>query len=353
METGFNELFPDILDKAQELYGVFSTIGIVLVFAGVTMAAWRGTFGDLSTLIRSVATAGIIAVVISVFPDWIDQLQAMAYSVVDQLDASPAESHRRFAELIVEPDVKGEEVGAWDILWADKGGLGMVILYGLILLFANMALAVMWICFIIQKLVLVFGVSVSPLFISMLALGVTRSIGVKFLLGLLGTICIPIGWAVSDIFTASLLKLVTGDSIGKASNESLLIEGAQMFFVVIVISLWILVSTLLAPKLISKMLQHGSQIGADLLSGFGRSLGQGTGYAVGAGVTAAMQGGGKGAVASASTAGGLAGVAMGAASSGSVLLPAAIGTLAAMSGSPTQSSNPNERAEEIARKVGV
>jgi len=353
METGFNQLFPDILEKAYELYGVFTSVAMVVVFAGLSMAAIRGTFGDLTSLMRGLVSTGIIAVVISVFPSWVDQLQVMAHSLVSQLDSSPAESHQRFAELIAEPDVEGEDVGFWDVLWADKGGIGKAIIYGVVFLFGKMALAVMWLVFILQKLILIFGVSVSPLFISMLSLQTTRSIGVKYLMSLLGLIFYPIGWSVANLLTASLLKLVAGDGVSAMSGGSLLLEGTQMVFIVIVLSLWILVSTIQAPRMISKMIQQGSQIGADLFSGFGRSLAQGAGYAVGAGVTASMQGGGKGAVAGASTAGGLAGVAMGAASSGSVILPAAIGTLAAVSGGSSASSNPNERAEEIARKAGV
>ena len=69
MEYSFTELFPDLLDEAHELYAVFSGIAMVVVFAGLIFTAWRSSFGDLAQLMRGVAMAGIVAVVLSVFPD--------------------------------------------------------------------------------------------------------------------------------------------------------------------------------------------------------------------------------------------------------------------------------------------
>ena len=353
MEHSFRTLFPELVTEANELYTVFATMAMVFVFIGLLVAAWRSSFGDISIVMRGLATAGIIAVVLSVFPNWVDHLQIMLHGLVNQIDANPSESHQLFAELIAGPVEKGvEEAGFWDVLWADDGGLGKEILFAVIWLMGQIALAIMWLFFIVQQLILIFGVATSPVFLAMLALELTKPIGIKFLMSLFGVICWPIGWAIADKATQAFLRMAADARIFEYFDKGHVLGTVGLPFLLIVLSIWILVSTIAAPVAVSKMLQSGIQIGSSLLSSLGTATAQGASYATGAGITAAMAGGSERAVAGAAMAGGAGGLASGAAGTSGLLMPAMIGTMAAMTGFSSGGQDPNKKAEAIARKAG-
>ena len=352
MEYSFRDLFPDLLDEAHELYAMFTGIAMVVVFAGLIFVAWRSSFGDLGQMMRGIVLAAIVAVVLSVFPGWVDGLQLMAHAVITEIDADPSESHQKFARLIAGPmEGDDQDVGFWDVLWADEGGLGKAVLYAVVLLMGKIALAIMWLFFLIQQLVLIFGIAVAPVFLSMLMLGVTRGIAIKYLISLLAIILWPLGWAVADIMTSALLEMAAGEEVYREAGGNVILSGSQTLFFMVVLSLWILVSTIAAPIAISKSLQYGTQIGSSLLQSLGAGLGQGTSYALGAGATASFSGGSSAAVGAAAAAGGVAGVVSGAAGSSGAIVPAAVGAMAVMAGGSSSGGNFNQKAEAIAEKA--
>ena len=350
MQSSFKDLFPDLVDEALELYDLLSLVAFVIMFAGLVLSAWRGSFGDLAQMMRGVVTAAILAVIISVFPDWVDQVQIAAHSVLAEVDSDPSESHARFAQLVAGP-VEGEDqdVGFWDVLWADEGGIGKAIIYSAVLLASKFSLAVMWLFFLVQQLILVMGVAVGPVFLSMFMLDATRASATKYIFTLLSICLWPFGWQVADLVTAALLKMAAGEEIYRISGGNEVISGTQTLFFMVVLSLWILVSTIAAPIAISKSLQTGAQIGSSLLTSLGFGSAQGAGYALGAAATSSYAGGSRVATLAAAAVGGAAGVVSGAAGTSGAIVPAAIGASAAMSGG--SKSDPSTEADAIASRA--
>ena len=150
--------------------------------------------------------------------------------------------------------------------------------------------------------------------------------------------------------TDALLRFAAEDKIYVITSPESVFSGTQTLSFILVLGVWILVSTIAAPRLISRAIQEGSQIGASLLGSFGTALAQGFSYGVGAGVNASLGGVSGGTALGAAAAGGAGGVVSAALGGSGVIVPAAIGTMAVAAMSPSsRKRNVNEEAAAIAR----
>lgn len=351
MTTSFTDMLPELIEESRRLYGTFSIIASVLVFLGLTISAVNGSFGSLDRAIRGLVTAALVVAMIGIFPRLTDMLQDMGHSMVVEIGADPGESHKKFAHLIAGPETgEGEEVGFWDILWnSDNGGIGKAILYAVVLVLGKVCLAVMWLATLIQNIVMLLGVAIAPVFLAMFSIESTRGIAGRYFLTLVAVICWPQGWALADLVTTGILRMAAGNGIYNAASDSKVLAGTEMLFLIVVLSLWMLSSTIAAPLAISKLLVHGSQVGSSLLQSAGMATSQGMSYSIGAGVTTALGGGGSAATGAAAAAAGVGGMVSGAMGSSGILIPAVIGTVAVMASSKVQS--PEQEADEMATKM--
>lgn len=331
----FDETFKKLVSESRELYGTFSTIASVLVFAGLVSAAANGTLGELTKALRGLVTAALVIVMVGIFPRLTDLGQDIVHSLVTGIGADPSESHQKFAHLIAGPETAGEgRVGFFDILWnSDNGGIGKAMLYAVLLLLGKIAYVIMWIAFLVQKLVVLMGVAVAPVFLAMLTLDSTRSIAGKYFLTLVALISWPFGWAMADIVTSGLLRMS---------------EDTSTFFLILILSIWIPISTIAAPFAIHMLLVHGAQIGGSLLQSVGMATSQGVSYGLGGGVSASLSGSGRATTALAAAAGAVGGTVSGAAGSTGVLIPGMIGVATIAASSPKK---PEREAQEMAERM--
>jgi len=100
-------------------------------------------------------------------------------------------------------------------------------------------------------------------FLGMLALRSTSSIGVRYILGSAGILAWPLGWAAASIGTSNLIDLATEQGLIISSS----IYGLQTILAGALIGAWIVLTTLLAPVIIQSALASGMQIGSALLGG--------------------------------------------------------------------------------------
>lgn len=353
MTTSFTDMFPEFVEESRNLYGTFSIVASVIVFAGLTISAVNGSFGDLGRALRGLVTAALVVVMIGIFPRLTDLFQEMGHSLVVEIGADPSESHQKFAELIAGPDSGNEgEIGFWDILWdSDRGGIGKAILYAVVLVLGKICFAITWLATLIQNVLILLGVAVAPVFLAMIGIESLRGIAGRYFLTLVAVLCWPLGWALADLITSGFLRLAAGNHAYTASDGWMLPVGSQILFFIIVLSLWMLASTIGAPLAITKLLVHGSQIGSSLLQSAGMAASQGMSYAIGAGVTTSLGGGGSVASGAAASAAGVGGLVAGSLGTSGVIIPAAIGTVAVMAASKEQSKQPEQEADEMAKKM--
>ncbi len=342
MSGDLQSQFPELYQNALALHSDFMPIAFLIVFIGFSLMAWKASMGDISMLLKGILSAGIIALVIYQMPDWINQLQVVVFDLSGDMESDPSETHERFARLLLSDENQTtEDLSFWNIIWSDDVGMGEAVAYALIFLASHLALAVMWLYFILQQALLVYAIALTPIFLSFYMLESLKDVAGKFILGLVSISLWPLGWAIANLMTQSLVDMTVGtdDSIWGHS---------QSFFFLIILTLWILFSTIKAPLLISMLLTRGVNAGAALFAGFGGAMMQGATDAVGAGVTTQLMGGSRGGIAASSTLAGAAGTVTGSAGASNILMPTGIGLTMGALTSPSQNNKSySERAREL------
>ena len=342
MSRRFSEVFPELLAAARDVHSTLIPVAMVILFAALVFSAWHGSMaGDTGSMLRSVGSVGILAVVILMFPDWVDELTHVAQLLIRELDVDPSEVHLTFAQLLTGA-AQGQDVGFWDVLWADEGGIGKAFIYLSVWLLGKIAWLVVWLAYLLQHIIAVLAIATSPIMLAMFSINATRGVAVKFLLSLFGVILWPLGWAIANIVTEALLQLAVNNRIYVITEHDSILFGNQTLAFILLLGLWMLVSTIAAPIVISKAIQSGSQVGASFLSSMAAATGQGLSYGVGGGVTASLAGASPATALASGVAGGSAGLASGAMGSSGVLVPAAIGTMAIAATSGASASSASE-----------
>jgi hypothetical protein len=122
--------------------------------------------------------------------------------------------------------------------------------------------------YLVQKFILYLGYALSPIFIGFLAIRALNSIGTNYLLSLVGVMLWPLGWGAASLVTAGLITFMTdqsflwNQSIGGAAGYAF-----QNFIGVAALGVWVIFSTIAAPIVIQRVITHGIQAGAALMSG--------------------------------------------------------------------------------------
>lgn len=339
--------FPTLQDIAARFYGTMIPIAALLVLAGLIVAISRaGT--DLAAYIRAVLATGMVGLAISYYPDWSNQLQSMAYDLIEELDAEPSKVHTQFARLVAGTSEEGKkDAGLWDVVFSKNGGLGHAILYAWLLFLAKVSSAVMWLFAILQQVLIQFQVGLAPVFLAMFTIPSLRNLAVQFQMHFVAVLLWPVGWGIAAVMTNALLKLAATNEFYKKTPDG--IEGGiQTDFLILTLSIWILFSTIAAPLLIRKLLTTGTNAGAVLLSNVAMAVSQGLLYGVSAGASVAMAGGSSAASSGAAAIGGAGGAVSGSLGSTGVAIPSAIGIGAALSVSNASQGGPSNHNEQAA-----
>jgi hypothetical protein len=218
---------------------------------------------------RSIGRTIVYVMLLTFLVTWGNQLtQIVNTTVTETIQADPAKVFDEYNAALVAKKSTSEQTGWWDKLFHAGTTIFEAIVSGFLWLFGLLASAIMFYAYIVQKMLLYLGYSLSPIFIGFMAIRSLNHIGNKYILGLVGIIAWPLGWAVAAIVTQGLLTFMTdqsflqGSSVSGAANY-----GLQNFIGVALLGVWIIFSTIAAPVIIQKALTEGYQAGGALLTG--------------------------------------------------------------------------------------
>ncbi|HEY1084101.1 MAG TPA: hypothetical protein VGE29_17690, partial [Prosthecobacter sp.] len=199
--------------------------------------------------------------------------------------------------------------------------------------------ALFWCGFQIQVIALYLGSAVAPMFLAMLVFEQSRDTAVKYHIGMISICFWPLGWGLGMLFTEAMMTsgipqatalcaVIFGPLMFEPITASIVTAGAVIIILLIII-VWLIVVLFAAPKIVSKAITTGAQIGMGLISA-GASTASGVATAgVQAASGAAMMAGGAALTASGVGAG--AGIGMMTAGAGS--MGSSVGTLGKTVGS--------------------
>ena len=137
------------------------------------------------------------------------------------------------------------------------------ILWGILSLIGLIAQFIIWAAYIIQQFLIGLAYAFAPLFLGLLALRSTSLIGARFIMGTVGIIAWPLGWAAASIGTSNLIDVATEQGLVMMTN----VYGLQTILAAALIGGWIIITTLIAPVIIQSAVSTGAQVGSALLGG--------------------------------------------------------------------------------------
>jgi hypothetical protein len=135
-------------------------------------------------------------------------------------------------------------------------------------LLSLVALALMAIMTVLQNVGYVLMVAASPIFIGFLCIPALAHISTRFFLGLLSIALWPVGWIMSDLVT----KLILSAVVGMSSSSNPLVNAigfGYSFGGWVLLALWVIISSILAPVIVSKAIIGGGIGIAQVLIGGG------------------------------------------------------------------------------------
>lgn len=311
--SDFSSWFPDFATKVHTLSAAVVPVAAVLCFAGLVRASIAAMHGNYTQLFGKLVTVAAIAVAIGQIGSWTQQLAGGVNDlVVNQLNVNPANVSQEFQQILTSPSSQDSR-GWWDKIMSPNATFAQAIAAVVVWLIGKIAWLIMWWSGIAQTSLLYFAISLAPIFLGMFAVDSMKQVGFRWALGVV-SICIwPLGWAVADILTDGLLKnaanldLVNATGGTAAAGAGATANALQIYIVVLAASVWIIVSTIAAPVIISTaIISGGAMIGGQLFGAGVKGVNQGAAFAAntsmatsgGLAGAAAIAGGGGGATAS-------------------------------------------------------
>jgi hypothetical protein len=272
-------------------------------------------------MVRPIITSMMIVMAIALWGTWTDTAKDGLKTVVAQMNANPAQAAQRYVDVLVSKEQPQQKSGWFGL--PSSAQMYEAVLWGILSLIGLFAEFLIWVAYIIQQFLVGLAYAFAPLFIGFLALRSTSSIGVRYIMGTVGILAWPLGWAAASIGTSNLIDVATEQGLVMVTDAYSL----QTILAAAIIGGWIIITTLIAPVIIQSAIASGAQVGSALLGG---ALTAGA-AAISAGTTTAagLASGGTGAM------GMLAGA--GAAAGGSMAGSAMQGGGAPLSGSLAQS----------------
>ena len=315
----FQRLFPNFQTQCTTLYTLLLPIATVLIVAGLV-----ATIKHCQTprsMVRPIITSMMIVMAIALWGTWTDTAKDGLKTVVAQMNANPAQAAQRYVDVLVSKEQPQQKSGWFGL--PSSAQMYEAVLWGILSLIGLFAEFLIWVAYIIQQFLVGLAYAFAPLFIGFLALRSTSSIGVRYIMGTVGILAWPLGWAAASIGTSNLIDVATEQGLVMVTDAYSL----QTILAAAIIGGWIIITTLIAPVIIQSAIASGAQVGSALLGG---ALTAGA-AAISAGTTTAagLASGGTGAM------GMLAGA--GAAAGGSMAGSAMQGGGAPLSGSLAQS----------------
>ncbi len=290
---------PSYFDGLSSLWGGAAYIGSAIVAAGLVFHSVRSRpdFGSFAWLLAKVLLIGVCTMFIR---EWLMRLSDIVIAFGGMMGVDPTTVDEKFITFVSGKTATAPDASMWDIIWGTKS-IGTAVCYALLWLFGWLAWGVQYVVKLIGDILLTAGWSLSPIFLSFFMLRPMVGVAQKYILGLVALVLWPFGWVLASVVTNAMLEAAAA-----ANLVPVFIVGAPIAapaLTVLLIGTWMLVSSILAPWITTKVFLMGANPAAALAQGVGGVAQAVVSGGVAAGVAAATGGAGA-AVVAASVAGG-------------------------------------------------
>lgn len=255
----FQRLFPNFQAQCATLYTILLPVAAVLVVVGLVIVVKHSQ--TPRSMVRPIIMSMAIVMVIALWGEWTDEAKDALKTVVAKMDANPEAAAQRYVEVLVSKE-QPEQKSGWFGL-PSMAEMYEAVLWAFLSLIGLIAQFLIWAAYIIQQFLIGLAYAFAPLFLGLLALRATANIGVRYIMGTVGIIAWPLGWAAASIGTSNLIDVATEQGLVTVGN----VYSLQTILAGAIIGGWIIITTLIAPVIIQSAIATGAQVGSALLGG--------------------------------------------------------------------------------------
>ncbi len=267
-----NTLVPNPLFDYAQLFSLLLPIASLLVAAGLLGAFQRAASGPEQ--LRAIVQVAAVVALLAYFDLAVQTGKKCVQTLVqDGMHARPEELPQKFAKKLLATNGQDEGGGLWDQVTRFATRIFEGFLIAFIVLVALVALAVFYLAYLAQELTLEMGIGLAPLFVGFLLLPATRGLGVQFLLYMLAVILFPVGWGAASLVSDRLIEFSTAHNLDQIPDVAASLSfGIRSLFGTLVLAVWIIVSTLVAPFAMLKAVTTGVPLSSDAFRGVQAAL---------------------------------------------------------------------------------
>ncbi|MFT3868412.1 MAG: hypothetical protein QM715_07935 [Nibricoccus sp.] len=299
----FGTILPSsYFDGLSTLWGGCAYVGSAIVAAGLVFQTVRSR-PDASSFVWLLTKVLIIGISTVFLREWLMRLNDIVYAFSAMMGVDPTAVDDRFVQFIAGKTSANPNSSVWDIIWGTKS-IGTAISYAFLWLFGWLSWGVQYVVKLIGGVLLTAGWSISPIFLAFFMVRPMAGVAQRFLLGLIALVCWPFGWVMAAVVTNAML-----DAAATANLLPVFIAGAPLAapaLTVLLVGAWMLISSILAPWVTTKILLMGANPAAAMGQGIGGVMQSAFAGGTGAAVTVATGGGAAPAVIAAAAVGTLA-----------------------------------------------
>jgi type IV secretion system protein TrbL len=289
-------------DGLSTLWGGCAYVASAIVAIGLVLQALRSR-PDPAAYLWLFAKVLLIGLSTAFLREWLMRLNDIVIAFGAMMRIDPRVVDERFVEFVAGKTAASPNTSVWDVIWGTQS-VGTAVTYALLWLFGWMTWGVQYVVKLIGGVLLTAGWALSPIFLSFFMLRPMVGVAQKYIIGLVALVCWPFGWVMAAVVTNAMLDVAASANLLPAL--ALAAPHAAPALTVLLVGSWMLISSVLAPWVTTRVLLAGVNPAMAFAQGAGGVAQAAFTGGVGAAVAASTGGATAAAVVASAAAGGLA-----------------------------------------------
>lgn len=269
MNTPFEIAFPGYVQATGDLYRGLLPWGIPILMIGFLSELWHGVPSP-AELVKVVIRVFLVLALLANSHTLVNEAQLAVSAWMERtIKARPENIAQLFKQKLAEVRDSRE---TRDESFLDRiintDSIFESIIFSILTLISWLAMAVMAFVYSFQRAILLSCWAISPLLIPLLAVRPLSAIGMRHLLRLIGIILWPVGLALAATFSEGLIDVIAkGSTFADVSAGEAVGRGITALLGLVVLAVWLVFSSVLAPILVQRLFIGTDGPGTMLLSG--------------------------------------------------------------------------------------
>ncbi|MCC6234249.1 MAG: hypothetical protein IT580_16515 [Verrucomicrobiales bacterium] len=254
--SAFEIAFPGYVEATVALHRALWPAFLALLTLGVITRFWRGVPTPFELAKSFVLVFLVIGIQVRSHALINAAQQGVRAWMERSIPARPENVAARFKEKLAEAQGarETEDEGFLDQIFSTRH-LFEAIVFACLTLIAWLAMAVMAFVYSVQRALLLAAWSISPILTPLITIPPLSGLGLRHLLRIVGLILWPVGLGLAATFSEGLIEVIAaGTSFDGISTGQALGRGLTSLLGIVVLAIWILFSTVMAPVLVHRVL---------------------------------------------------------------------------------------------------